>query len=220
MDIAPVINLRGIRFAYAGGAPVFDGLDWRVDAGARLGLHGAIGSGKTTLFHLVLGLLKPLAGTVEVLGRARTCEKDFGEVRRRIGLVFQEPGDQLFSPTVAEDVAFGPLNLGLPRDQVQTRVRETLAAVGLEGYERRITYQLSGGEKRLAALAGVLAMRPEMLLLDEPFTGLDDAAEARVTAALAGSGVGYVIISHRRDQLASLTDRVVELRGGRITDPA
>ena len=117
---------------------------------------------------------------MEVFGKPRAAERDFHEVRRRVGLLFQDADDQLFCPTVVEDVAFGPLNLGLPRDRVRQVVAETLEAVGLAGYEHRITYKLSGGEKRLVALATVLAMQPEVLLLDEPTSGLDEQATERL----------------------------------------
>ncbi|MDP8224316.1 MAG: ABC transporter ATP-binding protein [Candidatus Lernaella stagnicola] len=213
---ARAINLQGVCFAY-GDRVVFNGLDFAVSLGERVGLLGPVGCGKTTLFHIIVGLLQPQAGRVEIFGRKRREEADFLEVRRRIGLLFQDSGDQLFSPTVAEDVAFGPLNLGLPRPEVERRVRDTLEAVGLSGYEDRITYQLSGGEKRLAALATILAMQPEILLLDEPFAGLDTEARERVAAALERTGVGWVMISHRREDLASLTSRVVLMQNGEIT---
>lgn len=218
MDNASLtIDLRGVRFAYEDRV-VLDGLDFAVAPGERVGLFGPVGCGKTTLLHLIVGLIKPQAGRVVILGRERRSETDFFEVRRRIGLLFQDSGDQLFSPTVAEDVAFGPLNLGWPRTQVEHAVRETLAVVGLSGYEERITYRLSGGEKRLAALATILAMKPEMLLLDEPFAGLDPEARERVIAALERTGVGWVTISHHREDLARLTTRQVTMKAGRFVD--
>ena len=130
-----------------------------------MGLTGPNGSGKSTLLKLIVGLVRATAGRVEVFGRFRTCERDFHEVRGRVGLLFQDSDDQLFCPTVAEDVAFGPLNLGQSRDAARRIVTETLDALGLADYQDRITYQLSGGEKRLVALAAVLAMQPEVLLL-------------------------------------------------------
>ncbi len=215
-ELDPAINLQGVRFAY-NDRLVLDGVDLQVRLGQRIGLLGPVGCGKTTLFHLIVGLLTPQAGRVEIFGRERHVEDDFLEVRRRIGLLFQDSNDQLFSPTVAEDVAFGPLNLGRPRAEVKQTVAETLATVGLAGYDDRITYQLSGGEKRLAALATILAMKPELLLLDEPFAGLDTAARDRVTTALERAGVGFVMISHRREDLEQLTNRSVLLQNGRIT---
>ena len=117
-----------------------------------MALLGPNGCGKTTLLHLIVGLLRPNAGQIEAFGRRRVAEADFHEVRRRVGLLFQDADDQLFCPTVAEDVAFGPLNLGKSRDEVRRIVAATLDSLGLAGYEHRVTYQLSGGEKRLVAL--------------------------------------------------------------------
>ena len=155
-----------------------------------MALLGPNGCGKTTLLHLIVGLLRPSAGQIEAFGRQRMAEADFHEVRRRVGLLFQDADDQLFCPTVAEDVAFGPLNLGKSRDEVRRIVAGTLDSLGLAGYEHRVTYRLSGGEKRLVALATVLAMQPEVLLLDEPSGGLDDAshgaADRRARPAAAG----------------------------------
>ncbi|MGD0383855.1 MAG: ABC transporter ATP-binding protein, partial [Thermoguttaceae bacterium] len=172
--IEPLINIRDVDFSYSPDRPVLCGCSFRLDLGQRVALTGSNGSGKTTLLHLIVGLLRPGAGSVEVFGKARREEADFHEVRRRIGLLFQDSDDQLFCPTVAEDVAFGPFNLGLKRDQVRQIVSQTLADLGLAGYENRITYQLSSGEKRLAALATILAMQPDVLLLDEPTNSLDE----------------------------------------------
>jgi len=181
-----LISLRGVSFSYEPDRPVLRGMDLELHEGERVGLIGQNGSGKTTLLHLIVGLLRPAAGVIEVFGLARRREADFAEVRARVGLLFQDPDDQLFCPTVAEDVAFGPLNLGKGRDEVRDIVAETLKSLGLEGYENRITYKLSGGEKRLASLATVLAMRPEVLLLDEPTAGLDEDTVERVVRILDG----------------------------------
>ena len=154
------INISGLEFSYSPDRPVLCGCDFRLEPAERVALTGANGSGKTTLLHLIVGLVRPSAGKIEVFGKERREEADFFEVRQRIGLLFQDSDDQLFCPTVAEDVAFGPLNLGVKREQVHEIVSQTLADLGLGGYENRITYQLSSGEKRLAALATVLAMQP------------------------------------------------------------
>ena len=157
--MSPVVfNLSKIRYAYPGGPLVLNDLDFHLHAGDRIGLVAPNGSGKTTLFHIIMGLLKPLSGTVEAFGEARGAEADFIEVRRRIGLLFQDADDQLFSPTVLEDVAFGPLNLGKSREEAVEVASNTLAFLGLKGFEDRVTYKLSGGEKRLVSLATVLAM--------------------------------------------------------------
>jgi cobalt/nickel transport system ATP-binding protein len=212
----PLIRLRDVCFAYEAARPVLRGADMELRPGERVGMVGANGCGKTTLLHLMVGLLKPSAGEVEMFGRTRRAEADFWEVRARAGLLFQDADDQLFSPTVAEDVAFGPLNLGRPRDQVGDIVRSALGRLGLEGYEERITYKLSGGEKRLVSLACVLAMEPEVLLLDEPVAGLDDETWERLAAILAALPLAMVVVSHDRRFLQRVATRAVQLRAGRI----
>lgn len=203
----PLIRLSGVAFAYGPDRPVFSDLGLTLRAGERLALVGPNGSGKTTLLHLIVGLIRPAAGTVWAFGRDRERESDFREVRTRAGLVFQNPDDQLFCPTVLEDVAFGPLNLGWTPDEARRLAARTLGLVGLSGMENRITYRLSGGEKRLVALATVLAMEPEVLLLDEPTNGLDDASTERVTRALAGLPQAMIVVSHQRDFLTELVHR-------------
>ena len=209
----PLIRFEEVDFAYAEGAPVLAGCSFVLRAGERLALVGPNGSGKTTLLHLIVGLLRPDSGTIEAFGQVRRREADFHEVRRRAGLLFQEADDQLFCPTVAEDVAFGPLNLGKRRDEVRRIVNDTLTSLGLAGYEHRITYKLSGGEKRLVALATVLAMEPDVLLLDEPTSGLDDRAVDRLAEILAGLPQAMVIASHNREFLDRTTSRTVDLPG-------
>jgi cobalt/nickel transport system ATP-binding protein len=210
----PLVELDGVRFAYPGGPEILAGADLGLEPGERLGLIGPIGSGKTTLLHLVVGLLKPSAGTVQAFGRARRTEADFHEVRTRAGLVFQDPDDQLFCPTVIEDVAFGPLNLGRSPEEARSQAVETLDRVGLAGFEGRVTYRLSGGEKRLAALATVLAMEPEVLLLDEPTGGLDAASKDRICRVLSALPQAMILVTHEEAFLRDLTPRRVHLTSG------
>lgn len=213
-----LIALSDVSFAYPGGRAVLSECSFRLARGERVGLVGSNGSGKSTLLSLIVGLLEPSAGRVEAFGRPRECEQDFYEVRCRAGLLFQDADDQLFCPTVAEDVAFGPLNLGKHRHEVHGIVARTLDELGLAGCEDRITYKLSGGEKRLVALATVLAMEPEVLLLDEPTSGLDEAATERVTGILAGLSQSMILVTHDRRLLEALATRRVELQGGRLMD--
>jgi len=211
-----IINLSDISFAYSGNATVLDKLNLQLYSGERLGLIGPNGSGKTTLFHIIMGLLKPSSGIIEIFGKHVSEEKDFRSVRERIGLLFQDADDQLFSPTVLEDVAFGPLNLGKSQDEARDIAHRTLDVLGLSGFEDRITYKLSGGEKKLVSLATVLAMEPEILLLDEPSNGLDDNTKARLMGALSQLNLSYILISHEIDFLSETTNSVCEMRNGKI----
>lgn len=194
----PLIELRGVRFAYGAGPNVLEHVEFTVLPKERVALIGPIGCGKSTLLQLLVGLLKPTEGTVLAFGSERRVEGDFLEVRRRVGLVFQDPDDQLFCPTVLEDVAFGPLNLGKSPDEATEVARETLTLLGLSGFEDRITYKLSGGEKRLVAIATVLSMRPEVLLLDEPINGLDEVSRDRVEGVLRELPQALVVTGHER----------------------
>jgi cobalt/nickel transport system ATP-binding protein len=191
-------------------------LDFDLYPGARVGLVAPNGSGKTTLFHLIMGLIKPTRGRIRLFGRTVEKEADFAEARRRIGLLFQDADDQLFSPTVLEDVAFGPLNLGKGRDEAVAIARRTLARLGIQGFENRVTFRLSGGEKRLVSLATILAMEPEVLLLDEPTTGLDDRTRHTLTHLIGELDLTYVLISHSARFLADTTDRSYAMEEGRI----
>ena len=211
-----LINLEGISFKYPGGPPVLRTLDFKLHRGDRVGLIAPNGSGKTTLLHIIMGLLKPVSGQLEIFGRPVKEEKDFAAVRQRIGLLFQDADDQLFSPTGLEDVAFGPLNLGKRKMEAIKIAQKTLAFLGLEGFEDRITFKLSGGEKRLVSLATVLAMEPEVLLLDEPMTGLDAATKAKLTEILAGIDLSYILISHDFDFLADTADAIYTMEDGKI----
>jgi cobalt/nickel transport system ATP-binding protein len=163
-----------------------------------------------------MGLLKPLSGEIEIFGRSVKEEKDFLEVRQKIGLLFQDADDQLFSPTVLEDVAFGPLNLGKSKDEAVEIARSTLDFLGLRGFEDRITFKLSGGEKRLVSLATILAMEPNVLLLDEPMNGLDIHTQERLTKILMHLDLAYILISHDLDFLAETTDSAYTLINGKI----
>jgi cobalt/nickel transport system ATP-binding protein len=211
-----LIHLKGITFSYPGAEPVLDDLDLQFRRGEKLGLVAPNGSGKTTLLHIIMGLLKPDSGQMEIFGKPVREENDFLEVRHRIGLLFQDSDDQLFSPTVLDDVAFGPLNLGKSKQEAIDIARKTLAYLGLDGFESRITFKLSGGEKRLVSLATVLAMEPEVLLLDEPLNGLDAKTREAITQILSHLDLSYIIISHDIDFLAIATNTIYTMQAGRI----
>ncbi len=212
----PIIRMRGISFAYPGQAPVLNNLDFDLHRGSRIGLLAPNGSGKTTLFHLIMGLLVPSAGSLEIFGRRIESEKDFVRVRQRIGLLFQDADDQLFSPTVIDDVAFGPLNMGKSKKEALAISRRVLSFLGLAAFEDRITFKLSGGEKKMVALATVLAMEPEALLLDEPINGLDNHTRDKLGRVLNDIGIAYMLISHDIDFLTEATDAVYTMASGRI----
>jgi cobalt/nickel transport system ATP-binding protein len=213
---APIINLQNISFSYPGGRTVLEDLDFQFFEGDRIGLIAPNGSGKTTFFHIVMGLNTPTSGSIELFGKKITDPKDFQEARQRIGFLFQDPEDQLFSPTVLEDVAFGPLNLGKSKDEAIEIARQTLAGLGLEGFEDRVTFKLSGGEKRLVSLATVLAMEPEVLLLDEPLNALDVDASKKIAEIISNLDLSYIIISHDLDFALYTTDKIATLNNGKI----
>ena len=212
----PIISLRDISFAYPGRPPVLQNLDFDLYPHERVGLVAPNGSGKTTLFHVIMGLLKPTGGTITLFGQPTEKEADFAVNRRRIGLLFQDADDQLFSPTVLEDVAFGPLNLGHSREEAIAMARHTLNRLGLSGFEDRVTFRLSGGEKRLVSLATILAMEPEVLLLDEPTTGLDDRTREKLAGLIGDLDLAYILISHNTRFLEQTTDLSYSMEDGHI----
>jgi cobalt/nickel transport system ATP-binding protein len=211
-----LINIKNLNFSYPNGKNVFNGLDFSLKKGDKIGLTGPNGAGKTTLFHLIMGLLKPASGEIKIFEKVRKHEKDFIEVRQRIGLLFQDSDDQLFSPTVEEDIAFGPLNLGKSHEEARSIVKETCERLGLSGFEKRVTHRLSGGEKRLVALATVVAMHPECYLLDEPFAGLDETTTQRFLRYLREHTETYIIITHDRELLKETVDKIYFLNNGKI----
>ena len=215
----PVLELNALTFQYPGSErKVIDGLDLSLNHKDRVGIVAPNGSGKTTLFYLIMGLFKPNSGTVSAFGKTAKSEADFEVIRRRIGLLFQDSDDQLFSPTVLEDVAFGPLNLGKQREEAILIARETLLKLGLQGFEDRVTHKLSGGEKRLVSLATVLAMEPEVLLLDEPSNGLDEIIKGQLLALLSSLDLSYLIISHDNEFLSAITNTNFTLKHGKLAE--
>ena len=216
------LELRDIRYVYAPGTPfeveALRGVSLVVEPDEVLGIIGGTGSGKSTLAQHMNLLLTPAGGEVLLDGvDARSLEKS--ELRRRVGLVFQFPESALFAPTVEEDVAFAPRQLGLDEEEVRERVLESLRALGAGDLAARSPFALSGGEKRRAAIAGVLAMRPEVLVLDEPTAGLDPATREDLLALILGlreAGVSVVLVSHDLDEVAEVADRVCVLEEGRV----
>jgi cobalt/nickel transport system ATP-binding protein len=208
------VRARGLSFGYAAGPDVLDRLDLDVAHGERVAVLGPNGAGKTTLMLHLNGLLRG-EGELEVAGLAVRPDT-LPELRARVGLVFQDPDDQLFMTTVAEDVGFGPGNLGLSRAEVAARTSAALAAVRMEAAAPRSPHQLSTGERRRVAIAGVLAMEPELLVLDEPSANLDPRARRELLDVLASLDRTLLVVTHDLPFAAELCERAVILSGGRL----
>ena len=212
-----IIRLENISFAYPGSSEkVLKNLNLEIFKGDRIGMMAPTGSGKTTLLHTIMGLCTPDSGSISIFGKSLAAPKDFEAIRTRIGLLFQDSDDQLFCPTVLEDVAFGPLNLGCTRQEAVKLAENTLEKLGLTGFEQRITHRLSGGQKRLVALAAVLAMKPEVLLLDEPTTGLDQNVKESLIRILNELRLSCLVISHEFDFITAVTDKIYSMEKGKI----
>ncbi|GAA2555715.1 ABC transporter ATP-binding protein [Winogradskya consettensis] len=212
------LSISGLTFAYPDGSVALRGVDLSVAEGERVALLGPNGAGKTTLVLHLNGILHGGAGSVEVGGllvdggdRAR-----LSEIRRRVGIVFQDPDDQLFMPTVAEDVAFGPANLGVRGAELTTRVDEALEAVGMAAHRDQVPHHLSFGQRRRVAVATVLAMRPDLLVLDEPSSNLDPASRRELAEILRTLPVTVLMVTHDLPYAMQLCARSVILDGGRI----
>ncbi|MAZ33219.1 MAG: energy-coupling factor ABC transporter ATP-binding protein [Thalassospira sp.] len=212
-----LITVKNLHFTFSSGRKVLNGVNLSLRTGERLALLGANGAGKSSLLHCLMGLAPASSGEITILGSRCDTEAEFRTIRGRVGLLFQDSDDQLFCPTVLEDVMFGPLNLDQSREDAGKIALQTLSDLGLDGFENRITYQLSGGEKRLVALATVLAMSPEILLLDEPTNGLDADVEKRLIEILRSLPQAMLIISHDRLFLDQVATRSVLLQDGVIS---
>ncbi|MBA3022206.1 energy-coupling factor ABC transporter ATP-binding protein [Propionicimonas sp.] len=210
-----VLEVRGLAYAYPDGRQALFGANLSIQRGERVALLGPNGAGKTTLALHLNGILTPGAGSVTVSGLPVT-KANLAEIRRRVGLVFQDPDDQLFLPTVAQDVAFGPANLGLRGAELEQRVQEALLAVGLPELGDRAPHHLSFGQRRRVALATVLAMRPEILVLDEPTSNLDPASRRELAEVLESLDVTVLMVTHDLPYALQLCPRSVILSDGVI----
>ncbi|MFI7599903.1 energy-coupling factor ABC transporter ATP-binding protein [Actinoplanes sp. NPDC049681] len=212
------LRIAGLTYAYPDGTAALRGANLTVAEGERVALLGPNGAGKTTLVLHLNGVLHGGAGTVEV-GGLRVDARDrsrLAEIRRRVGIVFQDPDDQLFMPTVAEDVAFGPANQGLRGAELAARVDEALAAVGMAAHRDQVPHHLSFGQRRRVAVATVLAMRPQLLVLDEPSSNLDPASRRELAEILERLPVTVLMVTHDLPYAMQLCPRSVILDGGRI----
>lgn len=213
----PIVSLEQATVRYAGSqTPALDGVDFALAPGERVGLAGDNGSGKSTLLLALTGLRPLSSGRLLHAGQPAPSAKALLRLRRDVGMVFQQADDQLFSPTVLEDVAFGPLNLGLSQEDARHRALETLEGLGIASLGQRLTHTLSGGQKRMAALATALAMQPRALLLDEPTNDLDARGRHTLERILLQSRLALVLVSHDEGFLSRITHRRVQLAEGRI----
>lgn len=214
-----ILEVNGVNFTYSDGTAALRDIKIQIPSGQFTALLGPNGSGKTTFFKVVTGLLKPARGEVKIAGRLfREHSKE--EIYRRIGLVFQDPNDQLFAPTVGEDVAFGPTNLRLPPSETAERVRKALEEVGMLDLINKPIHYLSYGQKKRAAIAGVLAMRPEVIILDEPTAGLDPAGSRDIMRLLVqlnkDQGKTILMATHDVDLVPIYADRIFVFHQGQV----
>ncbi len=214
-----IIETRNLTHVYRGKIKALDSVNFETKPGERIAIIGANGAGKSTLFKHFNGILKPTSGDVLIKGES-ISSKNILEVRKTVGLVFQDPDDQIFAPTVKQDVAFGPMNLGLSPEEIEKRVRESLETVRLTGFEERAPHHLSTGEKKKVAIAGILAMKPEVLVLDEPTAGLDPGGAMRLINLINEMnrylGITTIIATHEVDIVPLLADRVCIMSMGKI----
>lgn len=212
-----LVSLKNICFSYPGSdKSVLDHLDMDIYEGDHIGMIAPNGTGKTTLLHTIMGLCCPDKGDIQIFGSYMQCEKDFASIRTRIGFLFQDSDDQLFCPSVLEDVAFGPLNIGFTSKEAKQIAEEKLELLGIQDLGNAITHKLSGGQKRLVALAAVLAMSPEILLLDEPTTGLDSKIKHNLSKVLTKDDLTYLVISHEFDFINIVADKVMTIEKGKV----
>jgi cobalt transport protein ATP-binding subunit len=209
------VRIEHLSFAYGDGHQALRDVSLTIQPGEKVALVGPNGAGKSTLMLHLNGILQPGGGSVTICGLA-VAEKTLGKVRGQVGLVFQDPDDQLFSPTVFDDIAFGPIYQGLSEKEVRTRVDHALAAVHMSDYAGRVSHHLSVGEKKRIAIATVLSMRPEVLVLDEPTAGLDPRARRGLIALLRALPQTMLISTHDLRMVAELLPRTVVMDHGQI----
>ncbi|MCC7551605.1 MAG: ATP-binding cassette domain-containing protein [Methanobacterium sp.] len=215
-----IIQTENMCFTYPDGTDALHKINIEIKEGERVAIVGSNGAGKSTLFAHFNGINQPTSGLIKIDGKPAVYEKEkLMQIRQKVGIVFQNPDDQLFAPTVIEDVAFGPMNLGLSDDEVDERVEEALKMVGMSGLEKRAPHHLSGGQKKRVAIAGILAMRPEIMVLDEPTTGLDPKGVDQVMEILYRlnrEDMSIIIASHDVEMVTQFADKIFVLHDGQI----
>jgi cobalt/nickel transport system ATP-binding protein len=215
-----IIETNDITYEYPDGTKALEKVNFNADEGKIVALLGPNGAGKSTLFLHFNGILQPSAGTVVIDGETvKYDKKNLLKIREKVGIVFQNPDDQLFAPTVLEDVAFGPMNMGLSKEEVEKRVKEALSRVGMDGFEKKPPHHLSGGQKKRVAIAGILAMKPKIMVLDEPTSGLDPKGASqilRLLYQLNSEGMTIVISTHDVDLVPLYASTVYIISQGKI----
>jgi cobalt transport protein ATP-binding subunit len=209
-----MIEIVDLNFHYPDGKSVLERINLSINPGEKVALVGPNGAGKSTLLLHLNGILQG-EGLIKINGIELT-KKNLPQIRARVGMIFQNPDDQLFSLTVAEDVAYGPLYQGFPSDEIEEKVKTALQAVHLEGFENRHPFHLSGGEKKRASIATVLSMNPDFLVLDEPTAGLDPKSRCELIALLSGLPQTQIIATHDLPMVREIAERVILLNHGRI----
>lgn len=216
------LSTENLSFTYPDGTQALKNINIEIEKGEKVAIIGPNGAGKSTLFSHFNGLTEPTSGCVKIEGKPISFEKDeLLKVRQKVGIVFQDPNDQLFAPTVKEDIAFGPMNLGLSYDEVEKRVEDALKMVGMENYEDKTPHHLSGGQQKRIAIAGIIAMKPELMILDEPTAGLDpDGVEKvlNIMNQLNEEGMTLIISSHDIDMISKYADKIFVLYNGEIIE--
>jgi cobalt/nickel transport system ATP-binding protein len=217
---APIIELKDVSYFYASSkAKALDNISLSIYPGEKIAILGANGAGKSTLFRHLNGILKPASGQILVKNE-QVSKKNIKKVRQTVGIVFQNPDDQILAPTVEQDVAFGPINMGLSEEEVETRVKTSLELVHLSGFEDRSPHHLSGGQKKLVAIAGILAMRPEVVVLDEPTAGLDPFTASQIMQVIEDMnkelGITIILSTHDVDIVPLFADRVYVIHHGKV----
>lgn len=216
------LSTENLSFTYPDGTQALKNINIEIEKGEKVAIIGPNGAGKSTLFSHFNGLTEPTSGCVKIEGKPISFEKDeLLKVRQKVGIVFQDPNDQLFAPTVKEDIAFGPMNLGLSYDEVEKRVEDALKMVGMENYEDKTPHHLSGGQQKRIAIAGIIAMKPELMILDEPTAGLDpDGVEKvlNIMNQLNKEGMTLIISSHDIDMISKYADKIFVLYNGEIIE--
>ena len=214
------LETKNLSYTYHDGTEALKNVNIKIKKGEKIAIMGPNGAGKSTLFSHFNGLSEPTSGHVEIEGEKIIFERDeLLKVRQKVGIVFQDPNDQLFAPTVKEDVAFGPMNLGLDYEEVERRIKESLEMVGMEGFEEKTPHHLSGGQQKRVAIAGIIAMRPDIMILDEPTAGLDPEGVDKVLNILNNlnkEGMSIVISSHDIEMVNHFADKIFVLYDGEI----